>query len=89
MSVATHPTMPLVYIGIQRGGKLRGRSYAGGNSFLAVYDLDKREYVAEVNLAEIINQRSDNSTPCSLLVDRDCDVLLVGMFQSRLGITSI
>jgi DNA-binding beta-propeller fold protein YncE len=46
MSVFAHPFKPRVYIGIQRGGKLNGVSYPGGNSFLAVYDLAKKRYVA-------------------------------------------
>ena len=39
LCVLPHPSKPLLYIGIQRGGNLHGVTYPGGNSFLAVYDL--------------------------------------------------
>ena len=45
LCILPHPTEPLLYLGIQRGGKLRGMSYPGGNCFLAVYDLAGRQYV--------------------------------------------
>jgi len=86
MCIFAHPTEPLLYIGIQRGGHLNGVSYPGGNSFLAVYDLVKRCYVAELYLAEIIDGSSDNSAPCSITYDPNEDRLYIGMFQSRKGI---
>ncbi len=86
MSVLAHPFRPVLYIGIQRGGELNGVSYPGGNSFLAVYDLAKRRYAATHYLAEIIDGRSDDSTPCSMTHDPEGDLLYIGMFQSRKGI---
>ena len=88
MCILAHPVKPYLYIGIQRGGTLNGKSYFGGNSFLAVYDLARKTYVKNIYLAEIIDNRSDDSTPASLLYDEDHHIY-VGMFQSNKGIYKI
>jgi hypothetical protein len=88
MSLLAHLKKPHLYIGIQRGGILNGKSYPGGNSFLAVYDLARKTYIKNIYLAEIIDSTSDNSTPASLLYDEDHHIY-VGMFQSNKGIYKI
>ena len=88
MSILAHPYEPYLYIGIQRGGTLNGRSYPGGNSFLAVYDLANQKYIKNIYLAEIRDNRSDDSTPACLLWDGD-HYIYVGMFQSNKGICKI
>ncbi len=50
MSILIHPHKPYLYIGIQRGGTLNGKSYPGGNSFLAVYNLSNRRYIKNICL---------------------------------------
>jgi len=65
---------------------LNGKSYFGGNCFLATYDLTLRQYVGNLYLAEIEGDRSDDSTPCYLTYDEELGCLFVGMFQSRRGI---
>lgn len=89
MSILAHPQGNRLYIGIQRGGMLHGRSYSGGNSFLAVYDLERRMYVRNIYLAEIIENRSDDSTPICIVYDEAANHIFVGMFQSRKGIYRI
>jgi restriction endonuclease len=89
MCVLSHPSKPLVYVGIQRGGSLNGRSYFGGNCFLATYDLTERRYVGHLYLAEVENGRSDDSTPACLTFDEEDGCLFVGMFQSQRGICRI
>jgi hypothetical protein len=89
MSILTHPHKPLLYIGIQRGGAKNGKSYFGGNSFLAIYDLNARKYVGTVYLAEIINGRSDDSAPICISYDEVRNQIYVGMFQSMKGIYKI
>jgi hypothetical protein len=89
MCVLPHPSKPLLYIGIQRGGNIGGKSYAGGNSFLATYDLAERRYVGNLYLAEVEGGRSDDSTPSSLTYDEEDGCLFVGMFQSQRGICRI
>ena len=86
MCVLPHPSKPLVYLGIQRGGSLNGRSYSGGNCFLATYDLTERRYVGDLYLAEVEDGRSDDSSPACLTYDEEDECLFVGMFQSRRGI---
>jgi hypothetical protein len=86
MSIHAHPHKAILFIGIQRGGNLDGKSYFGGNSFLAVYDLSTAKYIATVYLAEILNGRSDDSTPICINYDRENNVIYVGMFQSKKGI---
>ncbi|OCK59347.1 restriction endonuclease [Bradyrhizobium sp. LMTR 3] len=87
--VLCHPSKPLVYIGIQRGGSLDGRYHTGGNCFLATYDLTERRYVGYLYLAEVENDRSDDSTPASLTYDANDECLFVGMFQSQRGICRV
>jgi len=89
LSILAHPSGEKLYIGIQRGGELNGVSYPGGNSFLAVYDLQNRRYESNIYLAEITNQQSDDSTPICVTYDSRYDYLYVGMFQSRRGIYRI
>lgn len=84
-----HPSKPLLYLGIQRGGRLDGISYPGGNCFLAVYDLEKQRYARDLYLAEVTNGRSDDATPICLTYDEEQRCLFVGMFQSMRGICRI
>jgi hypothetical protein len=78
-----------VYIGIQRGGKLNGESYFGGNCFLAIYDLRKKSYFRALYLAEVENGRSDDATPACIEVDPTNGKIYIGMFQSMRGICVI
>jgi len=89
LCVLAHPSRPLLYMGIQRGGKIEGRSYEGGNSFLATFDLSAGEYVGSLHLAEIENGRSDDSAPICLTYDEGDGCVFVGMFQSRRGICRV
>ena len=89
LCVLPHPYRPLLYIGIQRGGTYRGVTHPGGNSFLAVYDLDRHHYVGNLYLAEIHSERSDDSTPVCLTYDETHSCLFVGMFQSLRGICRV
>lgn len=84
-----HPSKPLLYIGIQRGGTLNGKNYAGGNCFLATYDLEQRRYIGNLYLAEVHQGTSDDGTPHSLLFDEKDHCLYIGMFQSRRGICRV
>ena len=86
LCVLPHPSHPLLYMGIQRGGKRDGRRFTGGNCFLAVYDLSRRRYVGSVYLAEVDGNRSDDSTPICLTFDESSSRLFIGMFQSLRGI---
>ncbi len=88
MSILAHPYEPYLYIGIQRGGTLNGKSYPGGNSFLAVYNLASQKFIKNIYLAEIKDNRSDDSTPACLLYGGDHNIY-VGMFQSNKGIYKI
>jgi hypothetical protein len=89
LCVLSHPSKPLVYVGVQRGGNLGGRSYLGGNCFLATYDLAERRYVGYLYLAEVENDRSDDATPICLTYDEEDGCLFVGMFQSLRGICRV
>lgn len=86
MSLLAHPTRPLLYIGIQRGGRTNGRGYPHANCYLAIYDLERRAYRANSPLAEIVNGRADDAIPACLTYDEQYDRLYVGMFQSMRGI---
>lgn len=86
MSLAADPTGTNLYIGIQRGGKLNGISYFGGNCFLAVYDFLQKKYSKTLYLAEVNNGRSDDATPACIEVDQEGKKIYVGMFQSMRGI---
>ena len=89
LCVLPHPSKPLLYIGIQRGGTLHGATYPGGNSFLAVYDLVRHSYVGNLYLAEVENEVSDDSIPACLSYDEAHSCLFVGMFQSLRGICRV
>jgi DNA-binding beta-propeller fold protein YncE len=89
MSIHIHFPDRFLYIGIQRGGALEGKSYFGGNCFLAVFDLESNSYVATVYLAEVANGRSDDASPACITFDKDKNRIYVGMFQSMRGICVI
>ncbi len=89
LCLLAHPSKPILYIGIQRGGTLGGRSYSGGNCFLATYNLDRQTYTGYLYLAEIIGGVSDDATPISLLFEPDQNCIFIGMFQSRKGIYKV
>ena len=89
LCVLPHPNKPLLYIGIQRGDTNRGIKYRGGNSFLAVYDLDQHRYVGNLYLAEIEGEIGDDSVPISLTYDEEHSCLFVGMMQSLRGICRV
>lgn len=86
MSLLRHPSLPLLYIGIQRGGRIGRRGYPHANCYLAIYDLIQRAYVANSQLAEIVDGTTDDATPACLTYDEANDRLYVGMFQSKRGI---
>jgi hypothetical protein len=87
--ILPHPSKPLLYIGIQRGGTLDGKSYPWGNCFLATYDLAQRRYHSDLYLAEVTGGRSDDATPHCLTFDEEDACLFVGMFQSKRGICRV
>jgi WD40 repeat protein len=89
MCLLPHPSKPLLYVGIQRGGSLGGTSYSGGNCFLATFHLTERRYVGNLYLAELMGGRSDDSTPICLTYDEEDGCLFVGMFQSQRGICRV
>ena len=89
LCVLPHPSKPLLYIGMQRGGALYGASYPGGNCFLATYDLARHRYINTLYLAEIRGNRSDDSAPVCLTYDEKQNCLFVGMFQSLRGICRV
>lgn len=86
MSLLRHPTLPLLYIGIQRGGRIDGQGYPHANCYLAIYDLSRQIYIADAQLAEINNGRADDATPACLTYDDLHNRIYVGMFQSSRGI---
>jgi hypothetical protein len=74
-------------MGLQRGGANGGRRLAGGNSHLAVFDVQSREFTAQTYLAEVLGpEQSDDSIPHCLTLSPDGTNVYVGMFQSRQGI---
>lgn len=86
-SLLPHPDGKRLFLGIQRGGTVQGRSLRGGNAFLAVFDVVKQEYVERQYLAEVIGpEQSDDSIPWCLTLSPDGAVIYVGMFQSQQGI---
>jgi outer membrane protein assembly factor BamB len=87
-SIALSPDGKRLYLGIQRGGRAPdGREHAGGNCFLAVYDLTKRRYAGTLYLAQILQAgESDDGVPDKLLFSSDGRKLYAGMFQSLAGI---
>lgn len=74
-----------LYLGIQRGGRMaNGKLLNGGNSFLAVYDFEKENYVGTVYLAQkLANGSSDDAIPCSFALSPKGHLLYVGRFQSE------
>ncbi len=87
LSVLAHPTKEVLYLGIQRGGSIKGKMVGGGNSFIAVYNLVSRSYVAHIYSAEIFDgDISDDSMPFSMAFLPEENLLYVGMLQSRRGI---
>jgi len=89
MSIHIHPHDRFLYLGIQRGGILKGKSYFGGNCFLAIYDLENNSYISTIYLAEVANGRSDDSSPAYITFDKEKNRIYVGMFQSMRGICVI
>ncbi|MGB5850874.1 MAG: restriction endonuclease [Rhodanobacter sp.] len=87
MSLLRHPTKPLLYIGISRGGRIAGRAYPHANCYVATYDLARRDYVSTAQLAEVTNGQTDDATPACLTYDAIYERVYVGMFQSRRGIS--
>ncbi len=86
MSLLRHPALPLLYIGIQRGGRIEGQSYPHANCYLAIYDVSRQTYIADAQLAETNNGRADDATPACLTYDDLHNRIYVGMFQSNRGI---
>lgn len=81
LSISAHPNGKTLYMGIQRGTQSR--------CFLAIYDIENKRYEKELYLAEIINGRSDDSSPICINFDPENERLYIGMFQSRRGIYRI
>jgi DNA-binding beta-propeller fold protein YncE len=86
MSLLRHPALPLLYIGIQRGGRIEGQSYPHANCYLAIYDVSRQTYIVDAQLAETNNGRADDATPACLTYDDLHNRIYVGMFQSNRGI---
>lgn len=86
-ALLAHPDNRRLFLGIQRGGRIEGRSLAGGNTYLATFDLVRREYVGQTYLAEVVGPgQSDDSTAHCFRLAPDGSSLYIGMFQSRQGI---
>nr|WP_315595528.1 restriction endonuclease [uncultured Cupriavidus sp.] len=86
LSILRHPSSPLLYLGIQRGGRIDAKGYPHANSYLAIYDLARRTYVAESQLAEVVDGRADDAMPVCITYDERHDRVYVGMMQSNRGI---
>lgn len=86
LCVLAHPSKPLLYIGIQRGGSSPPIAPTGGGACLAVYDLSERRYLANLNLAEDNGGRGDDSIPFCLSFDESDHSIYVGMMQSLRGL---
>jgi DNA-binding beta-propeller fold protein YncE len=86
--LAVSPDGQRLYLGIQRGGRMRdGRQLSGGNSFLAVYDLAKQDYCGTVFLAQKRPDGSgDDGLPTSFAFSPDGKGLYIGTFQSEAGV---
>jgi DNA-binding beta-propeller fold protein YncE len=90
-TIAVSPDQKRLYLGIQRGGQAPdGREHGGGNSFLAVYDLEQKRYAGTLYLAQIDPfGTSDDSIPRKIVFSPDGREMFVGMFQSRAGLLVI
>ncbi len=64
LSILRHPSDRLLYIGVTRGGRIDGNGYPHANSFLAIYDLARRAYVAEAQLAEVVKGSCQDTPIC-------------------------
>ena len=86
--ILPHPSEPLIYLGIQRGGRPSIPSQPAGGPFLAVYDLAARNYAGELYLAEFDGPRTETESvmPFCLTLDVEQRSLFVGMLQSMRGI---
>ena len=89
LCILPHPSEPLIYLGIQRGGRSGLPSQPGGGCFLVVYDLAGRKYVGDLYLAEFDGHRTDSAMPVCLTFDEEPPSLFIGMFQSMRGICRI
>ena len=89
LCVLPHPSEPLLYLGIQRGGRPGSSSRPGSGCFLAVYDLAGRKYAGEIYLAEIKDNQTDSAMPFCLTYDGEQRCLFVGMLQSMRGICRV
>jgi DNA-binding beta-propeller fold protein YncE len=86
-ALALSPDQKHLYLGIQRGGVAPDdKKRQGGNSFLAIYDLERQRYADTVYLAEIAGESSDDSIPQGFAFSPDQRQLYVGMSQSLAGI---
>lgn len=90
-AVVVAPDGRSVVLGIQRGGTHpSGKVLGGGNSFLAVYDLEEKKYTATVYLAEQVSEAtSDDGYAAALRFAPDGKTLYAGMFQSQAGVRLI
>ena len=86
--LAVSPDGKYLCLGIQRGGKRPdGTQLGGGNSFLAIYDLARREYAGTVYLAHRRKGGTgDDGIPTSLAFAPDGKRVYVGTFQSEAGV---
>lgn len=86
--LALSPDGKHLYLGIARGGKRAdGTRLGGGDSFLAVYDLAKREYTGTAYLAQKrADGTGDISSPLSLAFAPDGKRVYVGTFQCEAGV---
>jgi DNA-binding beta-propeller fold protein YncE len=86
--LAVSPDGQRLYLGIQRGGKMRdGKQLSGGNCFLAVYDLAKQDYAGTVFLAQKRpDGAGDDGLPTSFAFSPDGKRLYIGTFQSEAGV---
>jgi hypothetical protein len=86
--LAVSPDGRRLYLGIQRGGKMRdGTQLSGGNCFLAVYDLAKQGYAGTVFLARKRPDGSgDDGLPTSFAFSPDGKRLYIGTSQCEAGV---
>jgi sugar lactone lactonase YvrE len=87
-AVAVSPDGKRLYLGIQRSGTAPdGKARAGGNCFLAAYDLESQRYAGTVYLAQLLpSGESDDGIPRKLLFSADGRRLYAGMAQSLAGL---